>query len=250
MLNVLLSGAAGAMGKNVSAVAAAQNDIKIVAGVDRNEVSCGFPIFSDFASVNVPLDVIIDFSNVSALEKMLDYAEEKKIPVVIATTGYSDKQLERIKAAAKVIPIFKTANFSLGVNVLISLVKRAAAMMPGFDIEVVEKHHHNKLDAPSGTALMLADAANAARGNELHFEFDRHSKRAKRDPKEIGVHSIRGGTIVGEHDVIFAGENEVITLSHNAESRAVFAAGAISAARFIVNKKAGLYNMNDLLGID
>ena len=249
MLNILLSGAAGAMGKNVSMSAAGQNDVRIVAGVDKSETKCDFPIFKDFKSVNVPVDVIVDFSNVSVLQDMLDFAEEKKIPVVIATTGYSDIQTVRINEAAKVIPIFKTANFSLGVNVLCALVKRAAAMLPEFDIEVVEKHHHNKLDAPSGTAIMLADSANEARNNELRFEFDRHSKRAKRDPKEIGIHSIRGGTIVGEHDVIFAGDNEVITLSHNAESRAVFAAGALRAAKYIVEKGPGLYNMNDLLGL-
>ena len=249
MINILLSGAAGAMGKNVSMSAAGQNDVRIVAGVDKSETKCDFPIFKDFKSVNVPVDVIVEFSNVSVLQDMLDFAEEKKIPVVIATTGYSDIQMARINEAAKVIPVFKTANFSLGVNVLCALVKRAAAMLPEFDIEVVEKHHHNKLDAPSGTAIMLADSANEARNNELRFEFDRHSKRAKRDPKEIGIHSIRGGTIVGEHDVIFAGDNEVITLSHNAESRAVFAAGALRAAKYIVEKGPGLYNMNDLLGL-
>ena len=247
MLKILLSGACGAMGKNVAACALQQADLQIAAGVDKAPQKADFPVYPDFADVKEPADVIIDFSNVSALESMLSYAAGKKLPVVIATTGYSQKQLDQINAAAKEIPIFKTANLSLGVNVLCALVARAAEMLRGFDIEIVEKHHHNKVDAPSGTALLLADAANEAAGGKMVYEYDRHSKRAKRDGAEIGIHSIRGGTIVGDHDVLFAGDNEVVTLSHRAESRSVFAAGALKAARFIVTKAPGLYDMNDLL---
>lgn len=247
MLKILLSGAGGAMGKNVCAAAQNMENCEVVAGVDSKPTSADFPVYKDFSSVKETADVVIDFSNVSNLESLLSYCVKNKRPAVIATTGFSEKQLDDIKMAARKIPIFKTANFSLGVNVLCALAKRATKMLYGFDIEIIEKHHHNKVDAPSGTALMLAEAVNEAADNTLHYEFDRHSKRAKREKTEIGIHSIRGGSIVGEHDVLFAGEGEVITLSHNAESRSVFAVGALKAAEFIVDCKPGLYNMDDLL---
>ena len=247
MLKILLSGAGGAMGKNVYAAAQNMENCEVVAGVDSKPTPADFPVYKDFSSVKETADVVIDFSNVSNLENLLSYCLKNKCPAVIATTGFSEKQLDDIKLAAREIPIFKTANFSLGVNVLCALAKRATKMLYGFDIEIIEKHHHNKVDAPSGTALMLAEAVNEAADNTLHYEFDRHSKRAKREKTEIGIHSIRGGSIVGEHDVLFAGEGEVITLSHNAESRSVFAVGALKAAEFIVNCKPGLYNMDDLL---
>ena len=247
MLKILLSGAGGAMGKNVYAAAQNMENCEVVAGVDSKPTSADFPVYKDFSSVKETADVVIDFSNVSNLENLLAYCLKNKCPAVIATTGFSEKQLDDIKTAAREIPIFKTANFSLGVNVLCALAKRATKMLYGFDVEIIEKHHHNKVDAPSGTALMLAEAVNEAADNTLHYEFDRHSKRAKREKTEIGIHSIRGGSIVGEHDVLFAGEGEVITLSHNAESRSVFAVGALKAAEFIVNCKPGLYNMDDLL---
>lgn len=249
MLNILISGASGAMGKNVYIAALEQEGICVTAGVDKMPRPADFPIYTDFESVKEKADIIIDFSNVSSLDDLLAYATSTGTPVVIATTGYSEKQLAEIERAAKIIPIFKTANLSLGVNVLCAIVKQAAKMLGGFDVEIVEKHHHNKLDAPSGTALMLAESANEARENSLHYEFDRHSKRARREENEIGIHSVRGGSIVGEHDVIFAGENEVVTLAHTAQSRSVFAIGAIKAAVFLKDKEPGLYNMNDLLGI-
>ncbi len=250
MLKILLSGAMGAMGKNVAAGAEGRDDLAVVAGVDKAaDGKCAFPVYKDFDGVKESADVIIDFSNVSALEGLLSYARAKKMPVVIATTGYSEKQLSEIEAAAKEIPVFKTANLSLGVNVVCALVSRAVKMLEGFDIEIIEKHHHNKVDAPSGTALLLAQAANEAAGGKMIYEYDRHSKRAKRDGKEIGIHSIRGGTIVGEHDVLFAGDNEVVTISHQAQSRSVFAAGALKAALYIKDKAPGLYDMNDMLNL-
>lgn len=250
MLKIILSGACGAMGKNVALCAESQEDIGIVAGVDKFVSPLAFPVYPSFNEVTEKADVIIDFSNVSALGDVLNYAEKFKLPVVLATTGYSEKQIAEINEAAKVIPIFKSANFSLGVNVMCALVKKAAEFLgEDFDIEILEKHHHNKVDAPSGTALMLADSVNTVFNDKLNYEYDRHSKRAKRTKSEIGIHSIRGGSIVGEHDVYFAGENEVITISHSAQSRAVFANGALKAARFIVEKTSGLYNMDDLLGL-
>lgn len=249
MLNVLLSGACGAMGKKVYEIVGAQDDMTVAAGVDKLPQPSGFPVYSSFGEVKEKIDVIIDFSNASCLDDLLGFALKNNCPVVIATTGFSDKQINEIKDAAKKIPVFKTANFSLGVNVLCALVKRAAKMLGGFDVEIIEKHHHNKQDAPSGTALMLAESVNGALGDTLRYEFDRHSKRAKREKNELGIHSVRGGSIVGEHDVLFAGEDEVVTISHSAQSRSVFAAGAVKAARYLCKQKAGLYNMDDLLGL-
>lgn len=250
MLNVLISGACGAMGKNVYLSALQDEDVNVIAGVDKFPQKLAFPIYEKFEDVTEKPDVIIDFSNVSALEDLLCYAEKNKIPVVLATTGYSEKQLKEINSASENIPVFKSANFSVGVNVLCALVKKTAELLgENYDIEIIEKHHHNKLDAPSGTALMLADSANEVLNGKMRYEYDRHSKRAKREKSEIGIHSVRGGSIVGVHDVLFAGENEVITLSHNAESRAVFAGGALRAAKFIKDKPSGLYDMNDLLNL-
>lgn len=250
MLKILISGACGAMGKMVASVAENTDGVTVTAGVDAAEQALAFPVYKSFADIKEKPDVIIDFSNVSLLEEMLRYAQKNSVPIVIGTTGYSEKQLKMIDDASKNTAVFKTANLSLGVNVLCRLVKQAALLLGAdFDIEIVEKHHHNKLDAPSGTALMLADTANSVFNDRLRYEYDRHSKRAKRTENEIGIHSVRGGTIVGEHEVIFAGNNEVISLSHTAESRTVFAAGAIKAAIFIADKKTGFYNMDDLLNI-
>ena len=182
---------------------------------------------------------------------MLDYALKTKTPVVIATTGYSDDQINKIKEASKEIAIFFTFNLSLGVNLICSLAKKAADILGNaFDVEIVEKHHNQKIDAPSGTAIMLANAVNEVFDNKMKYEYDRHSKREKRPKNEIGIHSVRGGTIVGEHDVIFAGRDEVITISHSAASKAVFAAGAVKAAKFIASKKNGLYDMNNIINFD
>lgn len=251
MLKAILVGACGKMGKNIADCAGESRDIEIVAGVDKINLGASFPIFSDFSQINTEADVIIDFSNPALLDDLLQFATTKKLPVVIATTGYSDSQLEKIKDCAKVIPIFFTFNMSLGVNLLCSLAKKAANILgEGFDIEIIEKHHNQKLDAPSGTAIMLANAVNTVFDDSLSYEYDRHSKRAKRPKNEIGIHSVRGGTIVGEHDVIFAGRDEVITLSHAAHSKQVFAVGALRAAKFIAGKPVGMYDMNDILNIE
>lgn len=251
MTRILLVGACGKMGAAVANCVKEDNELEIVGGVDFAEKLLEFPVYHDFYKVNTECDVIIDFSNPVLLDSILEYATSKKIPAVIATTGYSDEQIEKIHAAAKEIPIFFTFNMSLGVNLLCNLAKKAAAVLGGnFDIEIVEKHHNQKIDAPSGTAIMLANAVNEVFDDRLYYEYDRHSKRQKRTKNEIGIHSIRGGTIVGEHDVIFAGHDEVITLSHSASSKGVFAAGAVKAAKFIVGKPAGLYEMSDVIKVD
>lgn len=251
MIKAILVGACGKMGKNITDCAKESDDIKIVAGVDKFNSGTDYPVFSDFNQINVEADVIIDFSNVALLDGLLSFATSKNIPLVIATTGYNNAQIEQIKTAAKQIPIFFTFNMSLGVNLLCSLAKRAAGILgDDFDIEIIEKHHNQKLDSPSGTAIMLANSVNQVFNDKLKYEYDRHTKRAKRSKNEIGIHSVRGGTIVGEHDVIFAGRDEVITLSHAAHSKQVFAVGALRAAKFITSKPAGLYDMNDILNID
>ena len=248
MLKAILVGASGKMGGNITACAAADTEIEIVAGVDKVNIGQKYPIFADFEAINLKADVIIDFSHVALLDSLLAYAIKSNTPVVIATTGYSAEQIEKIKAAANIIPIFFTFNMSIGVNLLCSLAKKAASVLGSdFDVEIIEKHHNLKIDAPSGTAIMLANAVNSQFADSYNYEYDRHSKRAKRPKNEIGIHSVRGGTIVGEHDVIFAGRDEVITLSHSATSKEVFAVGAIRAAKFISSKKPGLYDMNDVM---
>lgn len=251
MIKTLLVGSGGRMGNFVASTAKKDGELQIVAGVDKFNGGQDFPVFSSFSEVNKEADVIIDFSNPSLLDDMLEYAIKGKIPVVIATTGYSPEQTEKIKAAANEIPVFFTFNMSIGVNLICSLAKKAAAVLgDGFDIEIVEKHHNQKIDAPSGTAIMLANAVNSEFNDEKIYEYDRHSKRQKRSKNEIGIHSVRGGTIVGEHDVIFAGHDEVITVSHAAYSREVFAVGAVRAAKFIADKKAGLYDMNSIMSFE
>lgn len=250
MINILLSGACGKMGNAVARCALEDNDLKITAGVDRAEMLCDFPVYKSFDNVNSVPDVIIDFSHISVLDSLLSFAIKNNVPVILATTGYSTEQIAAIKDASSKIPVFFTANMSLGVNLLCSLAKSAAKILGGnFDVEIIEKHHNQKLDAPSGTALMLANAVNEVFDDKYTYEYDRHSKRQKRSKNEIGIHAIRGGTIVGEHDVIFAGHDEVITLSHAAQSKEVFAAGAVKAAKFIVGKSAGLYDMGSILNL-
>lgn len=248
MLKAILVGASGKMGGFITDCAENDTELQIIAGVDKVNIGQKYPVFSDFNSINLKADVIIDFSHVALLDSLLDYAIKSNTPVVIATTGYSAEQIEKIKAAAKIIPVFFTFNMSIGVNLLCSLAKKAASVLGGdFDVEIIEKHHNLKIDAPSGTAIMLANAVNSQFEDSYNYEYDRHSKRAKRPKNEIGIHSVRGGTIVGEHDVIFAGRDEVITLSHQATSKEVFAVGAIRAAKFISSKKPGLYDMNDVM---
>ena len=251
MINVILCGSGGKMGSFVADALKNDEDMQIVAGVDKFNNSQSFPVFKNFNEITVECDLIIDFSNPALLGDMLEFAKAKNIPLVIATTGYSETQIDAIKKASLEIPVFFTFNMSLGVNLICSLAKKAASVLgDGFDIEIVEKHHNQKIDAPSGTAIMLANSVNEVFDDKMSYEYDRHSKRQKRTKNEIGIHSVRGGTIVGEHDVIFAGRDEVITISHSAGSKEVFAVGAVKAARFIYGKKAGLYNMNSIMSFE
>ena len=251
MIKAILVGSGGKMGAFVHKAAVDNGNIEVGAGVDRVNNGQSFPVFSVFSDFTVGADVFIDFSNPVLLDDMLTFAIAKQIPVVIATTGYSDAQIAKIKAAAEKIPVFFTFNMSIGVNLICSLAKKAANILgDGFDIEIIEKHHNQKIDAPSGTAIMLANAVNSEFDDSKVYEYDRHSKRQKRNKNEIGIHSVRGGTIVGEHDVIFAGHDEVITISHAAHSKEVFAVGAVRAAIFIHGKVAGLYDMNSIMSFE
>ncbi len=249
MTKIILSGCLGKMGRVITNCASLRNDIEIVAGVDLNtDSTCTYPVYTSFSEIKEAADVIIDFSHPSVLDNLLAFAKEKNLPVVLATTGFSASQTEQIKNAAKEIPLFFTFNMSLGINLLVALSKKAASVLDGnFDIEIVEKHHNQKIDAPSGTAIMLAEAINKTLDDKMIYEYDRHSKREKRQRNEIGIHSVRGGNIVGEHEVIFAGHDEVITLSHSATSKEVFAIGSLKAAIFMNGKKAGLYDMNNVI---
>lgn len=247
MTDIILVGCGGKMGRKIAEGIASRDDCRIVAGVDINGGSFDFPVFEKISEVKLG-DVIIDFSHPSSLSDILQYSVSKKIPAVIATTGLSDADIGNIKEAAKLTPIFFTFNMSLGVNLLASLAKTASKVLgDNFDIEIVEKHHNQKIDAPSGTAIMLAEAINNENGGKYEYVYDRHAERKKRDKNEIGFSSIRGGNIVGDHDIIFAGEDEVVTLSHSAYSKAVFATGAINAAIYLKGKTAGLYDMSDLV---
>ncbi len=251
MIKAIICGANGKMGGFVSNACNSDGEIQVVAGIDKVNSGLPFPVFDNFSRVNTKADVIIDFSHPVLLDSILEYAISENIPVVLATTGYSQSQIEQIKAAAEIIPVFFTFNMSLGVNLICSLAKRAAAILgDGFDVEIIEKHHNQKIDAPSGTAIMLANAVNSCYNGQKVFEYDRHSKRQKRSNKEIGIHSIRGGTIVGEHDVIFAGHDETVTISHSAQSKEDFAVGSVKAAKFIFGKAAGLYDMNSIMSFE
>lgn len=249
MVDILLIGCNGKMGRVVTACVAERCDCQIVAGVDINTQSnAGFPVYANVRNCMAKPDVIVDFSHPSGLGNVLSYAAENSIPVVLATTGYSEEQVDEIKKASQNVPIFFTANMSLGVNLLVDLCKKAAAVLGGdFDVEIVEKHHNQKIDAPSGTALLLADAVKEGLSYEPHYVYDRQSVRQKRDKKEIGISSVRGGNVVGEHEVMFLGTDEIITISHSARSKAVFATGGINAALFMVGQPNGLYSMADLL---
>lgn len=236
------------MGHVIRNIVAADNECEIVAGVDINTESTDFPIYSEIDSVKESADVIIDFSNPALLNSLLEYSAAKKIPVVIATTGFDDDQKKQIENAATENGVFFTYNMSLGINLLATLAKKAVDVLGNdFDIEIIEKHHNQKIDAPSGTALMLADAICEEIDKPMKYEYDRHSKREKRSKNEIGMHAVRGGTIVGEHEIIFAGRDEIITLSHSARSKEIFAVGAVNAAKYMVGKGAGLYTMKDLI---
>ncbi|WAM30907.1 4-hydroxy-tetrahydrodipicolinate reductase [Caldicellulosiruptor naganoensis] len=249
MLRVLLNGCNGKMGQVVSKVAKTYEDVKIVAGVDLNTTrNFDYPVYSNPSQIQEEFDVIIDFSLPEATLAILEFAKATKKPVVIATTGFTSEQKEKIVESSKEIPIFWSANMSLGVNLVADLVQKAYKTLGSrFDIEIVEKHHNQKIDAPSGTALMLADAINEIANNAYEYIYDRHTRRKKRAQNEIGIFSVRGGTIVGEHSVIFAGPDEIIEIKHTALSKEIFANGAIKAAMFLVGKSAGIYNMKDLI---
>ena len=246
-MKILLNGCLGRMGRAVTELAPAR-DARVVAGVDVTSADAAYPVATDWADLP-QADAVIDFSNPAALAAELSYVTAHNLPLVLCTTGLSADQLAAVHEAAKTVPVFMSSNMSLGVAVLSALTKKAAAILGDtFDIEIVEMHHNQKLDAPSGTALMLADAAKAGLSYEPEYTYDRHTRRQKRDKKEIGIAALRGGTVVGEHSVYFAGEQEVVTLSHSAGSRSVFAAGALTAARFLQGKPAGMYSMEDILG--
>ena len=249
MTGIAICGANGKMGKTIYNCISAREDCKVIAGIDINtEQYADFPIIDSPSKLPEKPDVIIDYSNPASLDGLLEYCLSTGTPIVLATTGYSDEQINKIKSAAEQIPVFFTFNMSLGINLLVQLAKKAASVLGDqFDIEIVEKHHNQKIDAPSGTAIMLANAVNETLDNKYHYVYDRHSQRKKRDKNEIGMHAIRGGTIVGEHDVIFVGHDEVITLSHSAASKSVFAEGSINAAIYLSDKPAGLYDMSSLV---
>lgn len=248
MTRIILSGCCGKMGRTVTNIVSTRDDCQIVAGVDIVEDSnLGYPVFQTFSEVQVKADVIIDFSNPALLNSMLEYAKASSTAVVISTTGLSDEQIKTVEAFSKDVPIFFSYNMSMGVSLLCELAKTAAKVLGNdFDIEIVEAHHNQKLDAPSGTALMLADAIKEEIP-DVYYEYDRHSKRQKRNEKEIGIHAIRGGNIVGEHEIIFAGNDEIVKLSHSARSKAIFAQGAVNAAIFLNGKAPRVYNMKDLV---
>ncbi|MCR5502005.1 MAG: 4-hydroxy-tetrahydrodipicolinate reductase [Lachnospiraceae bacterium] len=251
MVRILLHGCNGRMGQMISSIVKETEGVVISAGVDVFEgIKNDFPVYSSIKYVKDDTDVIIDFSNAKAVDDVLDYAEAKNIPVVLCTTGLSDTQLSRVEAASKKTAILRSANMSLGINLLIRALKELSPVLAeaGFDIEIVEKHHNKKLDAPSGTALALGEAIKSALPGEYEDVYDRSERRMARPKNEIGYSAVRGGTIVGDHDVIFAGTDEVITFSHRAYSRAVFAKGAVAAAKFLSGKTAGMYDMSDVIG--
>ena len=249
MTRIILTGALGNMGRVIQSVVSNRDNCCIVAGVDRyNDNSAPFPIYEKLSEVKEEADVLIDFSNPSLLDELLSFAENKKCALVIATTGFDECQKKKISDASNKTAIFFTYNMSIGINLLASLAKKAVNVLGNdFDIEIIEEHHNQKIDAPSGTALMLADAISEEFEKPMKYEYDRHSKREKRTKDEIGIHSIRGGTIVGEHKILFAGRDENITLSHSARSKEVFAVGAVNAALFMNGKEPGMYDMGELV---
>lgn len=249
IIKVIVYGCNGVMGNFVVEVVNEQPDMKVVAGVDVNsESDYKFPVFSSFEACNTEADVIIDFSHFSVVGSLLDYAETTKTPTVICTTGLDSSLINRINELSKNVALFRSGNMSLGINLITDLIKKAYSVLGnGFDIEIIEKHHNRKVDSPSGTALMLADAINEEANNEFTYQHGREGTNSKREKNEIGIHAVRGGTIVGDHSVIFAGLDEMIEINHTALSRKVFANGSVQAARFLAKKENGLYDMNDVL---
>lgn len=250
MTRIIMHGCSGKMGQVISQLVSEESDASIVAGVDVfPKDDSPYPVFKDFSSCNVEADVIIDFSIASAVDALLDHVESTGIPCIVCTTGLSKEQMDRLYIISEKAPIFFSANMSLGVNLLISLAKQAAKVLSSsnFDIEIIEKHHNQKVDAPSGTALAIAHSINETLDFSYEYKFDRSTIREKRQKNEIGIHAMRGGTIVGEHSIIFAGQDEVIELKHNALSKEVFAVGAVRAAKFMAGRPNGLYDMSHLI---
>lgn len=250
MVRVVMHGCNGKMGQVITGIIKQDEQMMIVAGVDRfTGIKNDYPVFESIGECNVKADVVIDFSNAAAVEGVLDYCAKNQVPVVLCTTGLSNEQLNKVSTASEKTAILKSANMSMGINLLLKLLGDAAKVLgpAGYDIELIERHHNQKVDAPSGTALALADSVNEALDHEYHYVYDRSQTREKREKKEIGISAVRGGTIVGDHEVIFAGEDEVIEFRHTAYSKAVFAKGAVEAAKFLAGKPAGMYDMSDVI---
>ena len=250
MVKIMMHGCNGVMGQVISKIVEETEGAVMACGVDRvDDGHNDYPVFTDINACDVEVDAIIDFSAAPAVDGLLDFAVERQIPVVLCTTGLSDEQLERVHEASKKTAVLRSANMSLGVNTLFKVLKSMTKLLAdaGFDIDIVEKHHRRKLDAPSGTAIALAEAVNETLNNEYEFVYDRSQRREQRDSKEIGISAVRGGTIVGEHEVIFAGPDEVIEFKHTAYSKAVFGKGAVEAAKFLAGKPAGKYDMSDVI---
>ena len=247
-MKVIINGYSGTMGQVLTKCVADDEELELVAGISpKHHDVDGFNTYSSFADVKEDSDVVIDFSNPLALDGILEYCLKTKTPVVLATTGYNDEEMEKIHEAAKQIPVFLSFNMSLGVNILLKLVKEAAKNLANFDIEIIEKHHNKKVDSPSGTAVMIANAVKEIR-EQSEFIYGRHGRTGKRQQNEVGIHAVRGGNIVGEHSAIFAGNDEILEINHSARSKNVFAEGAIAAAKYLVNQEPGFYNMDDMLG--
>ena len=250
MTRVIMHGCNGKMGQMIAGLIAQDEEVKLVAGVDVYDQGRNpFPVYQHISDCDVQADVIIDFCNPAAIKGLMEYCVERQIPCVVCTTGLSEEELNYVREASKKVAILRSANMSLGVNTLLKLLQDAAKVLApaGFDMEIVEKHHKHKVDAPSGTAIAMADSINEALGNEYTYTYDRSGRRQERDPKEIGISAVRGGNIVGEHEVIFAGLDEVIEFKHTAYSKAVFAKGAVSAAKFLKGKGPGYYDMSDVI---
>ena len=251
MVKIIMNGCNGHMGQVISGIVEKDPDAEIVAGIDiADQGKNSYPVFTDIDTCQVEADAIIDFSSAKATDKLLEYSAARQIPVVLCSTGLSEEQLAKVEETSKKVAVLKSANMSLGINTLLKLVQDAAKVLAtaGFDMEIVEKHHRLKVDAPSGTALALADSINEAMDNKYHYVYDRSQKRETRDDKEIGISAVRGGTIVGEHEIIFAGQDEVIEFKHTAYSKAIFGKGAVEAAKFLAGKPAGRYDMSDVIG--
>ena len=251
MVKIIMHGCNGHMGQVIGGIVEKDPDAEIVAGIDiADQGKNSYPVFTDIDACQVEADAIIDFSSAKATDKLLEYSAARQIPVVLCSTGLSQEQLAKVEETSRKVAVLKSANMSLGINTLLKLVQDAARVLAaaGFDMEIVEKHHRLKLDAPSGTALALADSINEAMDNQYHYVYDRSQKREKRDDKEIGISAVRGGTIVGEHEIIFAGQDEVIEFKHTAYSKAIFGKGAVEAAKFLAGKPAGRYDMSDVIG--